>query len=178
VAKKKAARPSVRPQQIAELRAQGLTFEKIGKRLGITKQCVHTTALKAVVPIRQRRSAVRCAACNEVITSKVLQKAASCVVCLSCLAKQPDAPFSVRLKAYRVAAGLDRAELAKLTGLSVAYLTLHEEDGKDISLSKAIRLAAVLGVGVLGIDELLERSGTGYGRKPEGGARRWRTLRR
>jgi transcriptional regulator with XRE-family HTH domain len=68
------------------------------------------------------------------------------------LSKRPEAPFSARLKTYRVVAGLDRAELAKLTGLSVAYISMREDDDSDIGLSKAIRLAKVLGVGVLGID--------------------------
>jgi hypothetical protein len=44
------------------------------------------------------------------------------------------------------------AVIGERLALSVAYISVHEDDDSDIGLSRAIRLAKVLGVGVLGID--------------------------
>ncbi|MBV9125595.1 MAG: helix-turn-helix transcriptional regulator, partial [Planctomycetes bacterium] len=48
-------------------------------------------------------------------------------LCLKCLTKQPEAPFSQRLKALRLAANLTKFELAKKAGMTNGMISLYEK---------------------------------------------------
>jgi len=48
-------------------------------------------------------------------------------ICLTCLKKKPDAPFGVRLKAFRIGKGLGQGELAKLSGVGLPTIHGYEK---------------------------------------------------
>ncbi len=99
---------------------------------------------------------MKCKACGAVIArGRVANKTAHDTFCLPCLAKHPKATFGERLRAYRVAAGLTRKELARRAQLPI-HVVEYYDGGKsgDPQWSKVRRLALVLGVGLLGLEEL------------------------
>jgi transcriptional regulator with XRE-family HTH domain len=100
-----------------ELRRQGMTMAEIGKRLGLTKQAVHallTQHGQAQVP----PSPVPCVRCGAVVTSGYFTlKQNRNVLCLACVERDPETPFGVRLKAFRLAAGMTQLQLAERTAI-------------------------------------------------------------
>jgi transcriptional regulator with XRE-family HTH domain len=133
-----------RRQQITSLRAAGLTFRVIGERLGITRQTAYALSYRR----RVSRGEVHCKACDGPISASRDEKANRPVYCLACLAKRSEATFGERVKAYRVAAGLSRAELAKRAGVKKTLLDLYERSNAsgDPRWSQVRRLALVLGI--------------------------------
>jgi transcriptional regulator with XRE-family HTH domain len=129
------SKPNVaRRKTIATLRARGLSLAEIGRRLGISKQCVHETLGMMTRPPAER--SVTCAGCGAVIPSPgALPCDAGGAMCLACLACRPGAPFGVRLKSLRLAAGLTRAELARRAGVGPALLGRYEE-GRHLPRSR------------------------------------------
>jgi DNA-binding transcriptional regulator YiaG len=109
------ARPdATRRRQVAELRRQGLTLAEIGRRLRMSRQLVHHYAAAAGLTGR-RRGTVRCCDCEAVIaTGHHTIEYNRDPLCLACLEKRPDVPFSRRLKACRLARGLTADRLATL----------------------------------------------------------------
>lgn len=102
---------------MARLREEGLTLAEIGRRLGVTRQCVEYS-LKVMARGRERPPSFTCAGCAEEVPSAAAAPSDSgSALCLPCLAKRPGAAFAERLKAYRLAAGLTRPELARRAGL-------------------------------------------------------------
>lgn len=145
----------IRRRQAAKLRAQGLTFRQIATRLGISKEA----AYRLVNPRGHQPcppSEARCKDCQAVIRPGLLAyKANRDAFCLACLAKHPEASFAERLKAYRLAAGLTRAELAERSGVGLTNIAHYEiHDSADPGWSKVCRLADVLGMGLLGLPML------------------------
>jgi DNA-binding XRE family transcriptional regulator len=140
-------RDEERRQQIAQLRAEGLTFAQIGQQLGVTRQCAQFLLKKSGRAVRV--PGIACCACGREIgpwrgTSRNL----SPVLCLACLAKNPAATPGQRLRAYRVAAGLTQEELAHKSGLSRMKVRSFEQDRHQPWPEHARRLAEALGVPV------------------------------
>jgi DNA-binding XRE family transcriptional regulator len=100
-----------------QLRAKGMTMAAIGKRLGLTKQAVHvllTQHGQAQVP----PSPVPCVRCGAVVTSGYFTlKQNRNVLCLACVERDPETQFGVRLKAFRLAAGMTQRQVAERTGI-------------------------------------------------------------
>lgn len=142
-----------RRRLIAKLRAKGLTLQAIAKRLGVSHQ-----SIASMLHSDKRMDAreVKCKECGEVIArGRAANKAAQNAFCLACLAKHPKARFGERLRAYRVAAGLTRAELARRSAVNIETIHNYEAGAPgDPQWSKVRRLALVLGVGLLGLDGL------------------------
>ena len=139
-----------RRRKIAELRAKGLTYKAIAKRLGVSKQNI-TCMLDNDKRMNVR--AVTCKECGGVIArGRVASKTAQDTFCLACLAKHPKATFAECLRAYRVAAGLTRNQLGRRSRVCIG--TIHSYEAgvpRDPTWSKVRRLALVLGVGLLGL---------------------------
>ena len=64
---------------------------------------------------------------------RVANKTAQDTYCLRCLAKHPKATFGERLKAYRVAAGLTRKELARRAQLPLRVIEYTTEASPAIN---------------------------------------------
>jgi transcriptional regulator with XRE-family HTH domain len=114
-----------RRRKIAALRASGLTLAEIGRRLGISKQCVHETLrlMRSPRPV----PSVPCAGCGwKIASAGALPDDAGIALCPSCLARSPQAPFGTRLKSLRLAAGLTRTEMARRAGLVLRQLADYE----------------------------------------------------
>ena len=77
------------------------------------------------------------------------------LLCLTCPEKIPDAPLGVRLKAFRVAAGLNKKSLATRAAVGVAILSPWERRRREPLWPRAVRLVRVpgLGLGTLGIED-------------------------
>lgn len=132
-----------RRQEMARLRARGLTLAEIGRRLGVTRQCVHLT-LRALA--RPRARSVPCSGCGrEIVSGGALPSDAGSALCLPCLARRPGAPFAQRLKACRLAAGLTKAELAARTGLAQQSVRQYESGAREPRWRQLARLVSVLG---------------------------------
>jgi transcriptional regulator with XRE-family HTH domain len=132
-----------RRRQIAHLREQGLTQAEIGRRLGVTRQCVQIM-LRAMAraPVRS----VPCAGCGAAIVSAgALPSDAGCALCLPCLAERPATSFARRLKACRLAAGLTKAELAERSGLTPQMMRHYESGAREPRWRVVARLVGVLG---------------------------------
>jgi hypothetical protein len=66
------------------------------------------------------------------------------VLSRECLAAPPDAPFALRLRSHRIAAGLTRTQLQAAAGLGLAAVKDFEERGVKPWAAKRARLAKVL----------------------------------
>jgi DNA-binding XRE family transcriptional regulator len=146
---------AARRRQVAELRRQGLTLAEIGRRLHMSRQLVHHYAVAAGLA-GPRRGTVRCCECQAVIaTGHHTIEYNRRPLCLACLEKRPDVPFSRRLKACRLARGLTADRLAELAGVP-AYAVRAWERGECWPrwerLAKLIRVlgAEVVTLGVVG----------------------------
>jgi transcriptional regulator with XRE-family HTH domain len=143
-----------RRAEIIRLRDRGLSLAEIGRRLGMSKQGVFQVLAVLRQPARQR--SVTCAQCGSVIPSPgALGSDAGRALCLACLGSRPDTPFSVRLKAFRLAAGLMKAELAGRAGVSPMTIHLYETGAREPRWSQIASLVRVLGPGLvtLGLTE-------------------------
>ena len=97
--------------RIQRLRDAGLPLAQIGRRLGMTKKAVHRT-LRTIQRARLSPRSVPCAACRrDIVSAGALASDRGSALCLECLGKQAGVSFSRRLKAFRLAAGLTKAEL-------------------------------------------------------------------
>ncbi len=133
--------------EVARLRATGLSLAEIGRRVGVTKQCVHWV-LRTMG--HKRSYSVPCAACRVVIPSAgALPTDAGAALCLRCLAQRPQAAFAQRLKAFRLAAGLTKAELAERAGLREQALRQYEDGGREPRWRQLVLLVRVLGPGLV-----------------------------
>lgn len=114
------ARPS-RQEQAARLRARGLSYSEVGKRLGVSKQCAHAMTKAHRNGKYDLREPIRCRLCQAGLNARGAHPRDHLqALCVACSAGRP---FAERLKAHRIAAGLTVAELARRTGL--AFRTIH-----------------------------------------------------
>jgi transcriptional regulator with XRE-family HTH domain len=126
-----------RRRRAAELRARGLTFAEVGRKLGITRERARQVLLAPPLP--------PCASC-----AAPLPAAARGGRCPACVAADPFAPFAERLRAFRLAAGLTQEGLAGRAGLTGGAVSSYERGrGRPRSGDRAA-LARVLGPGLLG----------------------------
>jgi DNA-binding XRE family transcriptional regulator len=92
-----------------------------------------------------RGSGVCCSACQAIVTARHLQaRTVGEVLCPRCLAARPDAPFALRLRSRRAAAGLTRLELEQAVGLGTGRVTDFEEGRAKPQRATRARLAKVL----------------------------------
>src|SRR5262249_45583717 len=97
--------------EMARLRKGGLTHAEIGRRPGRTRQCVRRTLLSAG---KASARPVVCRACGAVVVRPLPgNQPAPAALCPACLVRHPAAPFADRLRTFRLARGLTRAELAR-----------------------------------------------------------------
>ena len=116
-----------RRRRIQQLRARGLSLPAIGRRLGVTFQCIQRTIRRMAEDGQRRPRSVPCCACGDrIISQGVCQSDRGQALCLACLAELPDAPFGQRLRACRLAAGLSRSELTERCGLEHDRIRFYE----------------------------------------------------
>jgi transcriptional regulator with XRE-family HTH domain len=138
-----------RRRQVLQLRDEGLSLAEIARQFGVTKQAVWSLLHNRAQ--RTAGRAVPCSACGAMIVSPgALRRDAAGALCLDCLRARPAAPFALRLKALRLAAGLSRTELAGLCGVAAGSLRAYEDGRRKPHRRNANRVARVLGEEVLG----------------------------
>jgi transcriptional regulator with XRE-family HTH domain len=116
-------------------RAQGLTFDEVGHRLGVSRETARHLVLAAAPPCQS------CAA-----PAPRLRRAGRCP---ACVAADPAAPFADRLWALRLAAGLTQEELGARAGLSHATVSDCERGRRRPRPGLLAALSGVLGPGLL-----------------------------
>jgi transcriptional regulator with XRE-family HTH domain len=132
--------------RIQRLRDAGLTLAQIGRRLGMTKKAVHRT-LRTIQRARLSPRSVPCAACRrDIVSAGALASDRGSALCLECLGKQAGVSFGRRLKAFRLAAGLTKAELVTRCGFSCSAVWKYEGQGVTPRVPAARRLAKALDV--------------------------------
>jgi DNA-binding XRE family transcriptional regulator len=127
---------------VAELRGEGLAPAEIGRRLGVSRQAVHY-CLKRSLP--SANPGVTCRGCKAVAVPKgarVRERGEG--FCPACLRRR-GAPFRRVLRACRLAAGMNRAELGRRAGLRSLALGEYESGKVRPQRATVARLAAVLG---------------------------------
>jgi transcriptional regulator with XRE-family HTH domain len=141
-------RPDIeRRQLVMQLRQQGLTLPEIGRRLGVSRQSAHQMLRQAQGP---RLLTVHCRGCGRSHAAHdILPEEQHSVLCLDCLAHQPQATFRQRLQTHRLAAGLTRAALARRARVDSESIACYEEGRAQPRPSTLSRLAEVLGSGLL-----------------------------
>jgi transcriptional regulator with XRE-family HTH domain/DNA-binding CsgD family transcriptional regulator len=127
-----------RREQLAKLRARGLTFRQIGQRLGVSRQCIHALLKRTN---SEDLGCVVCCACRRQIVRWQGTKPRS-VWCLSCL--DSEVPFSEHLRSHRVATGLTTRALAAQTGLSMSSISAYEGGVQQPSRPSFAKLLQVL----------------------------------
>jgi transcriptional regulator with XRE-family HTH domain len=140
---------------VAELRAQGLSFQAIGQRLGISRQSVQQMLVASGLP-DPGPPGLLCSECGVIIVKNRgpwLHNRS--VLCLPCLAKQPQTTFAQRLKAHRLAAGLTLKQLGKLTGLCPETIGNYEQGAMEPRWPVLARLICVLGVSLVDLNNEL-----------------------
>src|SRR5262245_40855334 len=116
---------TARRSEMARLRSQGLTFADIGRRLGMTRQCVETTL--RVAGNKPSRFTATCGTCGAAIhTAYIHIRLNGPTHCTACLARKPDATFGERLRAARLAAGLTLKHIAERSGIHDNLLSAYE----------------------------------------------------
>jgi DNA-binding XRE family transcriptional regulator len=137
-----------RHREIAELRASGMSYKAIGDRFGVSHQAIVETLQRTG---HKMAIQVRCRKCKDLIvemrmaprrSKKPGSKASSLVYCLRCLPRS--ASFGQRLKACRLAAGLNLAALEKKSGVrAVGQYELEKARPTWATIAKFIRLFGV-----------------------------------
>jgi transcriptional regulator with XRE-family HTH domain len=113
-------------QVMAGLRAEGMTLVEISRRFGISAQRVRRVLMKDK-KVECRSLSVTCIECNSPIDSPaILRCDAGETLCLQCLARCSDPPFSRTLRALRLAAGMTRGQLAGRAGMSESTIGQYE----------------------------------------------------
>jgi transcriptional regulator with XRE-family HTH domain len=131
-----------RRRQAPRLRAEGLTLEEIGNRLGVCRQ----GAAYLLAPLREP-PAVDCRRCGAALNSPgATSRDAGKALSLPCVGKCPEASFGERLKAFRLAAGLSQSELARKAGVWPSIIHKYELKGHRLRPGALARLARALGV--------------------------------
>jgi DNA-binding XRE family transcriptional regulator len=140
-----------RRRKAAALRARGLSFTEIGRRLGAS--CQGVRYMLGLVPrwVRPARPDLRCGRCRRAILgSATAGKTSATVYCVVCLARLPVATFAQRLRSLRVARGLTRAALESAAEVAREALARYEQ-GRSLPRPEIFaRLVRVLGVGLTG----------------------------
>src|SRR5262249_43819107 len=100
-----------------------------------------------------KKTEARCAKCNGVLAVEVMtDKTNHGALCLACVARLHNVPFSLRLKSYRVAAGLSRSQLAQRAGVTYNLIGIYDRGyaglPRKFNLQKLIR---ALGLGLSGV---------------------------
>jgi transcriptional regulator with XRE-family HTH domain len=136
-----------RRREAVRLRNEGLSLEEIGRRLGVSRQRVEQI-FRAVERARARR--LTCRACGALAAPPGAAPAdVTTVLCLACLARQPDAPFAERLRSCRAAAGLRLTELARRSGLTAETLRYYESGARQPRWQQLVPLVRVLGTALV-----------------------------
>jgi hypothetical protein len=131
-----------RRREAARLRAEGLGFEEIGRRLGTTRQ----GAYALFRPLRKTPT-VACGRCGAAIVSVgALPGDAGKALCLPCLARHPAAGLGQRLKSLRLAAGLLQKELSHKARVRAEMIRRYEEGSFRPRPATLLRLARALSV--------------------------------
>jgi transcriptional regulator with XRE-family HTH domain len=136
--------------QAAELRAQGLTFVEVGRRLGITPTGARRLLRAAAGP-------PSCASCAGPLPARSRGGR-----CPACVAADPAAPFAERLRALRLAAGLTLAGLAGRAGLCLTSVSVYERGRARPRPRSLVALARVLGPGLLAGTGGAQEEGRGH----------------
>ena len=135
-----------RRQQVAALRARGLSLLAIARAIGVSRQCVQQVLRRMSQP--PPVPSVACCGCGRtIISAGVLRSDEGKALCLPCLRKRPHVPFGQRLKALRLAAGLTQSELAARTGITPSCLCLYEAGHAKPKAANRDRLLEGLGAG-------------------------------
>jgi DNA-binding XRE family transcriptional regulator len=118
---------------------------EIGQRIGYTRQATWELLSnhgRDVTPL----GIITCCHCGAAVVRGHDQlRNNGPVPCLDCLAKQPDAPFGLRLKAFRMTAGLTQAALAKLAGFVPLTISAYERGDDEPRWTNLVKLMRVLG---------------------------------
>jgi DNA-binding XRE family transcriptional regulator len=137
---------ALRRHEALRLRREGATAAEIGRQLGISKQGVFQILQRGTrdgkVP-----AYVLCLSCRGLVSKnpRLIGNHRAGVLCPACLAKRPDAPFAVRLRAVRVAAGLSAAQLAKRSGIRSKTVGEYERGRRRPASFMLAKLVRVLG---------------------------------
>src|SRR2546426_514853 len=100
---------------VTELRGRGLSMAEVARQLGVSRQAVFSLIRYADLSCPQ---GVPCTACHVLIPTPAPRPEDSPgALCLRCLERTPGVTTAQRLRAYRLAAGLSRADVAWLAGL-------------------------------------------------------------
>ena len=153
--------------RIERLRKNGLSLSQIGYRLGMTAKAVHRT-LRTIEQARVSPRSVPCSACRrDIVSAGALASDRGSALCLECLGKQAGVSFSRRLKAFRLAAGLTKAELVTRCGFSCSAVWKYEGQGVTPRVPAARRLAKALDVSLkaLGLEGPAQRQRNGRPKK-------------
>ncbi len=113
-------------RRAVELRARGLSTSEIGERLGITRQGTWRL-LSNYGRSETAPGIVACCLCGgTIVKGGDRLRNNGPVPCLDCLRQRPQAPFAVRLKAFRMAAGWAQEQLARRAKIPLATIRDYE----------------------------------------------------
>lgn len=131
---------------VFRLATQGRSRRQIADALGVTPEWVR--CLLADHGLSVSLQILTCPRCGKAVASGHKAEKNPHVLCVACLREQPELPFTARLKTYRLAAQLSRAQLSAKCGLSRAVLGNYERGEDRPSRKSARKLAAALHVSV------------------------------
>jgi transcriptional regulator with XRE-family HTH domain len=132
-----------------ELREQGLSLSEVGARLRVSKQRIFSLlrhdGYRSVPPKK-----LFCKACKALVIASDprtlrVNKPVWCVKC----AMSPKTSFGVRLRALRLAKGLNQSELARQAGIWAQTIRCYENNSKGPTWEVLLRLVRILGAELL-----------------------------
>lgn len=127
---------------VRRLRSAGWTWQAIGRRLGVSRQCAHCYLHPNYRP---RHRQFRCRACHATVDSVgATPRDDGRALCLPCLQRVPGTTFADALRSHRLAAGLSQSELARRSGVSCAGVCECESGQSRPRPQTLAKLAGVL----------------------------------
>jgi transcriptional regulator with XRE-family HTH domain len=141
-------RPSAKKTRATVLKraAQGRSRREIASELGVTPEWVRSILAENGIAVSLQ--ILTCRRCKTRIAGGHKAEQQPRVLCLACLRQRPGLPFAERLKSFRLAQDLSRAQLSDRCGLSRAVIGNYERGEGQPTEASARRLALALGINI------------------------------
>jgi DNA-binding XRE family transcriptional regulator len=131
---------------VLALASSGRTRQEIADELKVTPEWVRSILAENGLAVSFR--ILKCERCGTAVAKGHKAHQGAHCLCEGCVRKQPDLPFAERLRAFRLARNMSRAQLGTRSGLSPAVIGIYERGHGRPNPNTASKLANALEVSI------------------------------